>query len=463
AKNPDQRYQSIDEMLQQVLIFEAAYLQKPLITVSQQKRNISRSFSDPKIATKNKGFFTWLKEESSNRGWSRAAIGFGILGIFLLAIFFISRYGAKSDGAKTVNHPAANLTITTLPVSAKIYLNGDSVGLSPLYDFQVSPGKYNLRLINAEYQTIDTIIFVNAGSSPKLSFSLQIPPSTMADIHYSQAVTKSERQPTSTLANVSINSVPTGAPFWINEKFYGQTPARVSDLPPGSYSLKIQKDGFRAYFSKMVLTEKNNQPILVSLIPYAGMLLIRTLPESVSVHLNGKKIAGDRSPYVQSNLPVGKYMLEAFRKGYSSYRTDLEIKPDETSNISIQLDQLKGKLSIQVKPWGKIYINDQLGKEATDFKYEVELPVDDYQIKVIHPTLGKWEKLISVEAEGQKNIVVDFNREVPVSIWAFDEIGNHVFGEIFLDDHPIGRTTPLEILLRTGLHRLTNTQRIQTE
>ena len=449
AKNPDSRYQTTDEMLRQVLDFEAQYVQTGAKRGFKDKRFFLPLSFLKKLTTGARAILTMQEERSIRRAWLPVGIIFGGLGIFFLLILFFSLYSSKSESENTDKSLISDLTITTVPESAIVYLNGDSIGRSPLLNFHISPGQYNLRLVNTDYQSVDTTIFLNPGGSPKLSFSLKTG-RNIAGINTD--LTKSQTD--SSLAAVGINSYPGKAQIWINERYRGQTPTTISDLPPGQYSLRIQKAGYKIYSTKLVLTEKNNKPITATLTPYTGGLLVRTVPESVLVRLDGKPMSGNKSPFVQSNLPQGKYSLEVVKKGYSPYRTELEIKPDETSEISINLFQLKGMLTIQVKPWGTIFLNDHLHKETTDLRYEIELPVDDYKIKVTHPTLGKWEKIIKIEADSQNDIVVDFNRKIPVQIWALDELGNHLSGEIFLDDHPLGKTTPVEILLRTGVHQL---------
>jgi serine/threonine protein kinase len=454
AKNPKNRYQTTNEMLRQVLDFEAENAQAGSKKVFKVKRLFVLFSFFKKLTADAKAYLTLQVDRFNHRPWFPVRIALAGLSILFLLILFFSLHWSKSESENIDQSLVSDLTITTAPVSAIVYLNGDSIGQSPLLNFSTSPGQYNLRLLNAGYQLVDTTIFLDPAHSHKLAFSLKTSRKGAEPNRNSTPAAKTKRRKVSSLVTVQINSNPAEGQIWINEKYRGQTPATISDLPPGQYSLKIQKAGFRIYSSRLELTQTNNRPITATLTPFTGGLLIRTVPESVLVKLDGKPMSGNKSPYAQSHLPVGKYTLEAVKKGYSSYRTDIEIKQDQISEFSINLFQLKGMLTIQVKPWGSIYLNDHLQKEATDLKYEIELPVDEYKIRVIHPTLGKWEKILAIEAGSENDIVVDFNLKIPVKIWAFDEIGNHLSGEIFLDDQPVGKTTPVEILMRTGLHRL---------
>jgi hypothetical protein len=95
-----------------------------------------------------------------------------------------------------------------------------------------------------------------------------------------------------------------------------------------------------------------------------------------------------------------------------------------------------------------------LQKASADIKYRVRLPEEQYIIKVEHPTLGLWKKTVQVKGNDDTNVIVNFTQEVPIQIKAVDAEDNPVSGEIFVDGKKSGRSTPGDISLRVGLHKI---------
>jgi hypothetical protein len=189
-------------------------------------------------------------------------------------------------------------------------------------------------------------------------------------------------------------------------------------------------------------------------MPLEGSILVTKDPPSATIHLNGKKISDNHSPSVElKNIIVGKHHIEIMKSGFSSFVQEVEIKKNEILNLNARLVQLNGTLSIHVRPWGSIYINDEIKKASSDIKYEVVLPVDQYNIKVVHPTLGKWQKDVQIKAETSIELNINFNRKIPVNISAFDDQGHPIFGDIILDAKNTGKSTPEELSVRIGVHK----------
>jgi hypothetical protein len=111
-------------------------------------------------------------------------------------------------------------------------------------------------------------------------------------------------------------------------------------------------------------------------------------------------------------------------------------------------------LSVQVSPWGSIFIDDTLKKENTNTRYRVTLPAGRHLLRVVHPVLGKLEKTIQLEANRMEEVLIDFNTIVNIRVIAFDSQGKPVWAEIIIDDKNTGELTPKEIGLHIGYHTI---------
>jgi hypothetical protein len=202
------------------------------------------------------------------------------------------------------------------------------------------------------------------------------------------------------------------------------------------------------------LNSGNNKELLANLSPFGGRISLNIDPPTARIFIDGEEIKNTGSPVSYEHIPTGSHRIKIEQSGYEPVHDEIDIKQGETLTKEYSLVRQSGKLSVQVRPWGSIYIDNELKKESADTKYQVTLPVQDYSIKVMHPTLGIWEKSISIKPDTEEEIIVNFSRQVNLSIAAFDEKGLPLNAEIYIDDKTTGKSTPAEIKTRVGNHKL---------
>jgi len=399
AKEPDDRYQSTEEMLKAVLKFEA---QDPnidsefaLVEIPDSDKQILNKKESAKLLDKvNLPFLKNLFP--LNR---KSLFKIGVLGS-LIAITFLLFYVFYSDSSLSEKEEGNNLALS----------------------FSLEPKARNKTVIKSD---------IKYASKTKILKNTALP------------------------ARVTVNSDPTDAEIWINGQLKGKTPLNITDMSPGNHSIHFKKDGFEEYNDKIKLSAGQNDVFSAVLSPIAGGINLTTEPPSARILIDGIEVSESKTPVKLDKIPIGKHKIEIQKKGYASVTKEIEIKQDEITETNIRLVQLEGKLNVQVRPWGSIYINDNLKKESADTKYEVTLPVEQYKVTVTHPTLGTWESIVEIEANEKRKIVVNFNRKITVNVAAYDENGLALTAEIYIDNENTGVFTPAEIKTRVGLHKLT--------
>ncbi|MGH7495671.1 MAG: hypothetical protein ACREOO_25220 [bacterium] len=75
-------------------------------------------------------------------------------------------------------------------------------------------------------------------------------------------------------------------------------------------------------------------------------------------------------------------------------------------------------------------------------------------IKAVHPILGTWEKQASIEPDQEAFVEIDFNKQLKLTVTAFDESGVRLYATIFVDDKNTSQTTPKQLSLPLGLHKI---------
>ena len=456
AKKPEDRYQTTNDMLEAIKQFEAndpdIDSDFSLVEIPQKSQSTESEFKFGKVPDPT---VTDVAFKIKNRRKYIGIFSALIVGCLILLFIFYPSNPGKKRVLKT-QAQLSQLSITTNPPSAEIILADSSIGSTPIKNYSLKPGEYSLKIAKTDFLTVDTSIILKAGNNVNLSVPLRAL-SIKPDVDIVKRQNASKKNPkvkTTVNAAIRINSKPSNAEVWINNRLKGNTPLNISNISPGEHRFTLKKDGFSDYSKQYNLTSGKNNDVLINLTPIVGELYITTDPSSATIFLDGVPLDNSKTPASFKNIPAGDHIIEIKKAGYATVSKDIIIKEGETLKTTIILTQLTGKLSVQVRPWGEIFINDVLKKESADTKYEVSLPVEEYKLKVSHPTLGIWEKNVKIEPDAEKEIIVNFNRQIKVNISAFDEEGLPLAADIIIDDEPTGKKTPAEINTRVGIRNL---------
>jgi hypothetical protein len=78
----------------------------------------------------------------------------------------------------------------------------------------------------------------------------------------------------------------------------------------------------------------------------------------------------------------------------------------------------------------------------------------NYEISLVHPTLGRYVKNINLAADQMYNLTVDFNRTFAVKIITYAENKQAVAAKVIADNSAVEMQTPVVLNLNTGIHKL---------
>ena len=121
------------------------------------------------------------------------------------------------------------LVLVSTPSSAKVYLNNTYKGTTPLTIDQLKPGDYQLKLSKDGYQDWSKKVTVVTSKTNTLSVSLIAIP-----------------KPAPIYGQLSIDSTPS-AQVCLNDQVKGSTPLTLDNLNPGTYQLKLTKEGYQDF------------------------------------------------------------------------------------------------------------------------------------------------------------------------------------------------------------------------
>lgn len=428
-KHPEDRFQTAEQMLQMIYDFEKG---KKFTYKSKRRSN------------KSKNVLTKL---------TYAAV---FLFILMITGYFTGLFNNIANNESVEREVSPEITIKSDPIEAMVYLNNKIIGKTPLSNFVIQNGKYSLKLEKEAFIVIDTLIIVEKGEQLFFKFNLS-PVEKIAKkegLIRKQIIAKTPEVNGLSNASLFIKSNPIGANVFINNQAKGTTPLKLTGLNSGEYQIRIARDGYKDYIENLQYSDKDNKTINANLSMISGSLLINTIPEDVTLEVDGEIYQVKNGEIQLSEVGVGQKKIKISKNGYFEYNQIVEIMQDQETKLEATLSHLIGKLSVTIRPWGKVYINNQLQENVTDTKYEGEFAVDTYLLKVEHPTLGFWQKEITISENNQTEIKINFNKKIPLTISAFKENGEPFAGEILIDDIPTGKTTPQEIKVPVGYHRI---------
>ncbi|MBM3265553.1 MAG: PEGA domain-containing protein [candidate division Zixibacteria bacterium] len=157
------------------------------------------------------------------------------------------------------------LDLTSVPNGQPVYIDDAPAGPTALMRYPLAPGKHRIRIPHPNRTDWDARDWAQ-------------------DIHVSSGETIRLHVPFT--GPVSVTTDPFDAVVFVDERYVGSTPVRLSDLAPGPHALLVRKSGYEEIRRTLVVADTSRQTLSFTLIPETGPH--RT---TVSVHAdwNGRR------------------------------------------------------------------------------------------------------------------------------------------------------------------------------
>ena len=268
------------------------------------------------------------------------------------------------------------LIITSVPANAEVIMDGKSIGRTPFRD-SIEEGKHEIELRRNGYISLKKSVHVRSKDIAKLErLVLEVKP-----------------------GSIRINSKPSGAVIYINNKNYGDTPFNISNLKPGSYSVRLEKAGYDPAVRKVNLPAGENLDLMFNLDSNTGGIDVATQPPGITLYLDDKLIGiTEKDPRNRNiskvlqirNLSKGKHSLTLAHK---------RARPEKkTINFTIRKGQLVRLTNLSLWIPNAVLIRTdgtrETGRIVQDLtsKYEFE-PLPGVKFTIEKSTVKKVEHL----------------------------------------------------------------------
>lgn len=249
--------------------------------------------------------------------------------------------GDKIDTLFEMPPAFGQLRIKSNPSGATVFLETDSIGITPLSLDTIMSGEYIIRLDKKLYTSVEENITIRDGELTNLNIPL--------DQNY---------------GTLEITSDPSGmeVTFIDGPGLVGKTPLTYN-IKPGSYTLKISDDLYEPFTQYVSIDLNETEKINAKLVRKSGLVKIFSKPFEAEIIIDGKKVGS--TPILLKDYPTGEYEVQAKKMGYLSQTKTIQVHSDSASEYEFVLDRgcppNKGIFDFSSLPNGiKVYHNNKL-------------------------------------------------------------------------------------------------------
>jgi hypothetical protein len=158
--------------------------------------------------------------------------------------------------------------------------------------------------------------------------------------HIDEIVIYSDDVPT---GSINVSSSPGRAHVFIDDGDSGyETNCTISDLEEGTYSVRVEKDGYETPLAMDVEVE-HNEPAEVhfDLVALEGTLTINSVPTGAKIILDGVD-TGMETDATLDEIPSGSYTITLCKDGYDNATESVIVVGEEDTEVFIELIPLAG-------------------------------------------------------------------------------------------------------------------------
>jgi eukaryotic-like serine/threonine-protein kinase len=154
--------------------------------------------------------------------------------------------------------------------------------------------------------------------------------------------------PARAIGRLLVRSTPGGARVFVDGRAHGVTPAELRDFAPGTYKVRVMRDGYEAAERRVTLT--SSRPVetvnvtLTHLPPPpppvatggSGTLRVESLPSGASVYLDGRLVG--TTPLSVSDVPSGQHAVRLELTGYTPWETSATVTAGADNRVAGSLE-----------------------------------------------------------------------------------------------------------------------------
>jgi hypothetical protein len=212
------------------------------------------------------------------------------------------------------------LNIDSIPSGARVFIDKSFRGTTPFKVEDMIEGEHTVRWEKLGYDNHEMKIAVKEKDKLNLVPRLSEKPGTL-----------------------NIVCAPKGSSVYLNDQYKGTTPIKIDGLKAGSYTIKVEKEGYKSLIRTEELGRGEKLSLRLELIDLCGSIKIVTEPHGVDVYMNGEfkgKTDEKEGLLFIRRIMKGDYNVKLLHKRCVDKFIEVKIEPQENKIIK---EVLEGK------------------------------------------------------------------------------------------------------------------------
>lgn len=369
--------------------------------------------------------------------------------------------------------------IKTEPENAKILIEGEEKGFSPLLIENLPSKKYEIFIQKEGFEKkklfVDVlpdrraIINIKLKREVKVSESKVLKPkftlqkkfiflvillliiTSVIFALYSKFKPKVIPNEVINFASITIKSKPEGLPIYIDGKeTQFKTPYKLTNLTPKEYNVEVR---FKDQIKKETINLNSGENREVNFIFEENLfvnLKIESEPQGAKIFIDDND-TGYVTPYTLNDISVGNHTIKLKLESYEDY--SLNINLTENKEVKVILNKITvkyGLLKIKSEPNEcEIYIDNEFkGKSPM----EINITPGKYKVKLTHEDYEDWEKEVNIEENKEVLIEANLNKKTVIKEGTLN-VNSTPKANLYIDGVYKGQT-PLTLKLKEGNHKI---------
>ncbi|GAX59732.1 hypothetical protein SCALIN_C04_0220 [Candidatus Scalindua japonica] len=332
--------------------------------------------------------------------------------------------GIQSNLTAVLQEMKGSININSEPTNATISVNGNISGSTPEHIRNIKPGTHHVEVIKEGLEVWSDYVEVKAGRKIELSITLQ-----------------------QTSCIVNIESTPSNATIFINNKEFGATPQTIKTLNPGQHKIEIQKAGFENWSEVVIVGSDKENTVTALLRQVTGSINIKSDPPQAEILIDD--IESGTTPAIINDLSPETHKIDIKMDGYSVWSENLEVEANKVKQVDATLQQMTGSVNINSEPSGALMLIDGK-KRGTTPEIITDIKPGKYLLEASLKGYEKWSEKIEVAAD-KENTVTALLRQITGSINIKSDPPQ---SEIFIDGIESGTTPAIINDLSPETHKI---------
>jgi uncharacterized repeat protein (TIGR01451 family) len=283
----------------------------------------------------------------------------------------------------SVPQPRGNISVTSAPSGAAIFLDGTDTGLiTPATIEKVIPGSHMVNVTLSGYQPASQTVAVFADSTASAVFTLIQMPQT---------------------GSISVSSAPAGAAISLDGADTGKTTQSTLDnIVPGPHSIGVSSPGYIPNSTTTIVIAGSIVQVDLLLVPIpvtTGSLVVTSLPAGAAIAIDGID-TGNMTPATFSGIERGNHVVEVSLANYQTANMTVMIPAGDsvTAGFTLVARPTTGSLNVTSIPSGaSVSLDGSVTGKTTPFIFS-DLKHGDHIVEVSLAGYNPASATISVTA-----------------------------------------------------------------